>query len=276
MSGKGVRNYCFTVNNYSEEDESQCYAMAWEWNIKYIVVGREYGELGTPHLQGLVCFKDAKTLSAVKKLFPTAHFEEMRGTFEQASDYCKKEGDFFEWGILPMDQQRKGEKGREWYQEQLKAVSEQRYFDVDPAYLIANFNGLHKAASLLYPPKLLDTEQKMEWYYGASGTGKSRRAREENPGAYLKMCNKWWDGYTGQEVVIIEDFDVDHKVLCHHLKIWADRYPFPAEVKGGKIDIRPKKIIVTSNYHPGMIWEKETDLQPILRRFRVTYFDVNK
>ena len=113
----------------------------------------------------------------------------------------------------------------------------------------------------------------MEWYYGSSGTGKSRRAREENPGAYFKACNKWWDGYCNQEVVIIEDFDKEHKVLCHHLKIWADRYRFPAEIKGGKIDIRPRKIIVTSNYHPRDIWDSEQDLGPILRRFRITHFD---
>jgi hypothetical protein len=51
---------------------------------------------------------------------------------------------------------------------------------------------------------------------------------------------------------------------------------FPAEIKGGKIDIRPKKIIVTSNYHPRDIWENEQDYMPILRRFRITHFDVVK
>jgi hypothetical protein len=86
------------------------------------------------------------------------------------------------------------------------------------------------------------------------------------------MCNKWWDDYAGEDVAIIEDFGKQHKVLSHHLKIWGDRYSFPAEVKGGKIDIRPRVIIVTCNWHPNEIFEEEQDLNPILRRFKTVHF----
>lgn len=86
------------------------------------------------------------------------------------------------------------------------------------------------------------------------------------------MCNKWWDGYTDQETVLLEDFDKSHDKLLHHIKIWADRYPFPGEKKGTAFVIRPKLIIVTSNYHPSEIWPGEVEADPILRRFKLVHF----
>ena len=42
------------------------------------------------------------------------------------------------------------------------------------------------------------------------------------------------------------------------------------ETKGGARKIRPKKIIVTSNYHPNEMRFKDAELDQILRRFKVT------
>ena len=272
MSSDGrSRGWCFTINNYTEEDENIVYAMSWD--CAYIVCGREVGESGTPHLQGYIYYKTLVSLKQMKEVHPTAHWEPQRGTPQEASDYCKKEGDFYECGNIPMSQQKKGEANAERWEAARQAVREGRIADI-PADICIHLAKLEYAVSReqLAERSLADTEEPMLWYYGDSGTGKSRKARTDNPSAYLKMCNKWWDGYNGQDTVIIEDFDKEHHVLCHHLKIWADRYPFPAEVKGGKIDIRPKKIIVTSNYHPRDIWVDERDLNPILRRFKIEHF----
>jgi len=264
--------WCFTVNNYSEEEYEELLVVP----CQYIIIGKEVGESGTPHLQGFVQFaKPGNTLAACKKINSRAHWEMTKGNIDQNVDYCSKEGHFEERGIRPLSKKRKGEIEKERWDLALECAKQGRWEDV-PVDIGARYaKGLEWLVHKIEESKrdLSDTEVKMEWYYGASGTGKSRRAREENPGAYFKACNKWWDGYQNQEVVIIEDFDKEHKVLCHHLKIWADRYRFPAEIKGGKIDIRPRKIIVTSNYHPRDIWESEQDLGPILRRFRITHFD---
>lgn len=282
MAESRHRDFCFTVNNYDEEDQAQCWALPWEAkHCRYIVVGKEVGENGTPHLQGFICFKETKSLDQLKGFFPTAHFEVRRGTYLQASEYCKNEGDYFEWGTLPMDPVSKGQKGREAFaalmKDTIKLIGEGNYEAIAPemtTHIRACEYRIHKERQqkrnlCTYLGDLGDVNF---WYYGAAGTGKSRKAREENPGAYLKMCNKWWEGYVDEDVVLIEDFDAQHKVLVHHLKIWADRYPFKAEIKGGSIDIRPRKIIVTSNYSPREIWDDPRDYEPIERRFKVVHF----
>ena len=103
------RNYVFTLNNYTEEDEHQCLAIPWEVkDCRYICVGREVGEQGTPHLQGYICFHTLKSLKQLSEFFPRARIETKYGTHQQAAVYCKKDGDFFEWGTLPMDDDVKG------------------------------------------------------------------------------------------------------------------------------------------------------------------------
>ena len=272
---KPRRNYTFTLNNW--QDKPELVKHLNEVKVRYMVYGKEVGEEGTPHLQGTCIFPDAKSESAARKTLPGCHVEPCVSLFDSI-EYCKKDGDYTERGKPPMTQADKGAAGKEAEQERWKqireAAEEGRYDDIPESIRFLNYKCVEYHRQIgKKKRKLEDTEIEHVWYCGPAGTGKSRKAREENPDAYLKTCNKWWDGYEDESVVLIEDFDKSHSVLCHHMKIWADRYPFNAEVKGGTTgNIRPSKIVVTSNYHPKDIWTEEQDLDPILRRFKVTKF----
>jgi len=276
MNKARSRAFVFTLNNYTSEEVELVKA----WECAYLIFGKEVGESGTPHLQGYVSFQNAKTLATLKKKFQDrAHWEIAQGTPKQASEYCEKDGDVFEKGTRPLSDKEKGKKESDRWSDAYKAVEENRLDDVPKDILCSRLKSIQYAVDQVRVSKrkleTIDGELEHEWWYGPTGTGKSKKAREENPGAYIKdPKNAWWDGYKGEDVVIIDDFDKFQVKQSGDLKRWLDRYVFKAEVKGGYVgDIRPKKIIVTSNYQPKEIWE-ETDitLSTILRRVKVTHF----
>lgn len=262
------RNWVFTLNNYKESD----IASIDQCEVKYALYGKEVGKSGTPHLQGYMCFKTVKSLKSVRNIMPKAHWEIRKGSHQQARDYCKKDGDYHERGIEPMTQKEKGDAGKRVYEEAFELAKQGRIEEIAEP-LRTRFYTTYKRIRKDYQiaPESM-SELTNEWYWGDSGTGKSRKAREENPGAYLKNANKWWDGYVDQEVVIIDEWSPQHECLASHLKQWADHHAFAAESKGGALCIRPKKIIVTSNYSIDQCFPNPADSEPMRRRFKVTHF----
>lgn len=95
------KRWCFTLNNPTEDEEQELANKAGE--VKYLIFGRERGENGTPHLQGFVIFNSNQRLRAVRVFIRRAHWELARGTNQEAADYCKKDGEFDEFGELPVD-----------------------------------------------------------------------------------------------------------------------------------------------------------------------------
>lgn len=258
------------MNNYLDTklvDEMKC---------KYIIYGKEVGASGTPHLQGVVVFVNAKSEKAVRSLLPGCHIEVVKDLLA-AIKYCKKDGDITERGIAPLSQKEKGDFEKErWLSIRLAAESGD-YSTIDDKIRVIQARTLDYIYDQAQKKRKLPDVDELDnhWYYGSSGTGKSRKARTDHPDAYIKMNNKWWDGYAGQETVIIEDFNLEQsKFLAHHLKIWSDHYPFPAEKKGGTIVIRPKRIIVTSNYSLEHCFSDDNTgaLEPLSRRFKVKHF----
>ena len=92
------KDWCFTLNNYTAEE----YEAITHGEYKYLSVGKEVGESGTPHLQGFVQFAVRLRMQTVKSLpgFARAHLEVRRGTPVEAAKYTQKDGDFIEDGTI--------------------------------------------------------------------------------------------------------------------------------------------------------------------------------
>lgn len=95
------RNFCFTWNNFEGDAFSYFTNLFEENHVKYLVVGKEVGESGTPHLQGYLEFKSQRTGKQAIDILNPAHVEPRRGSAKQASLYCKKgEQTHEEWDRL--------------------------------------------------------------------------------------------------------------------------------------------------------------------------------
>lgn len=255
MSSRNIsRCWCFTINNF---DAAFLRPSSLPSGCKYIIFGKERGESGTHHLQGFVQFFTEKSLRQVvdflKCVDPvTAHVEITKGSCFQASEYCKKEADYVEFGQKPLTAQEKGAASKKIFCDVIASAEKGDLADVKERYpniYVSHYNTLQRicADSLVRPPDL--SQPQCIWLFGPPGVGKSHLARGLGCDYFDKALNKWWDGYGSQRVVIIEEVNQDSsKCLSNHFKRWFDKYAFTAEVKGGTRWIRPEWIIITSNY----------------------------
>lgn len=115
--GVGARgkHWCFTWNNYDEDDWNVCKAILGNKDlVEYGIMAHEVGDREqTRHIQGYVCFLNRQRMTQLKKRFDSdkIHWEVMRGTPKEASDYCKKDSvhdlhgedtpKYLEFGTLP-------------------------------------------------------------------------------------------------------------------------------------------------------------------------------
>lgn len=101
------KNWCFTINNYAETAEEHLQAL-YPISVKYLIYGKEVASsTGTPHLQGYLQLIKGQRLSGVIKLLPKGtHVEQAKGTPDQASAYCRKEGKYQEYGQIIVQRQR--------------------------------------------------------------------------------------------------------------------------------------------------------------------------
>jgi len=90
--------------------------------------------------------------------------------------------------------------------------------------------------------------------------------RTTEPSLYVKAQNKWWDGYQGEEAVLIDDFDLQGKCLGHYLKIWSDKWKCTGEIKGSTIPLNFKRIYITSNYSINNIFGEDSVLEAAIKR----------
>lgn len=230
------RNWCFTVNNYTPDDVDRIKSA----KAKYIIFGFEVApSTGTPHLQGFIMFASGKTRSSVGRVLPRAHLEVCRGTPEQNIEYCSKGSNFCEIGERPCGRGKRTD--LEMVRDEIKAGK-----SVSDIIETARSYQAIKCAELVlkYREKKRDFQTQVWWLWGPSGCGKSRAAYEKFPNSYTTMRDlRFWEGYDGHEVVIIDDMDAS--VKKEDLRRICDRYEYRVNNKGASRQFLARIVVIT-------------------------------
>lgn len=239
--------------------------------VCYIKGQQELGsERGYLHWQVLVVFSRKVRGRRIQSIFGPCHSELTRS--EAANEYVWKEdtrveGSQFERGTLPFN------RGRvvDWDRIRTLAI-ERNWSEIPSDVFVRNYSALRRiAADFGTAPAM---ERTVFCFIGKTGAGKSKRAWEEaGLDAYPKgPSTKFWDGYTGQKHVVIDEFFGE--VGISHVLRWFDRYPCLVEIKGSCVPLRAEKIWITSNIHPREWYPQgnQFHVEALMRRIQVTNF----
>lgn len=252
------RNWCFTIFNVDEisaativpADAGDSYAC---WQLECCP------ETGRQHVQGHIVFPSALRVPGVKRRFgrQDVHLEPRRGSFEQADAYCSKEetrvAGPWRRGSPPRGQGCRTD--LETVQEHLdrgdpmSSIASQHF-----AQFVRYHRGFQLYRLLRAGRRDPDVEPTVVVLYGPTGTGKTSSVYSRYPDAYVVPPQQagtgvgWWDGYDGQDVVLLDDF---YGWLRYSFVLQLlDRYPLRVEYKGGSYELVATKFFITSNKHP--------------------------
>lgn len=279
-------NWVLTINNPGGEGatvhqhHTSAASILQQDSIRYSVFQIEVGENGTVHAQAYLQLHSSASLATVKrKISIRAHWEVRQGSHVQAATYCQKEAtrapgcEPEEWGE-PKDGQ--GTRSdliaiREFID---SGATELDVWEQHFAQSVRYHRAFAVYRSIRTPQRSFQTHVTV--IYGPSGSGKSFEAqRLAGPEAYwLPRPNSgraFWDGYTGQECTVIDEFNgwLQYTFLLRLL----DRYPLRVENKGGSLAFVSRKIFITTNDCP-VTWYRK-GLQSLRRRLSGTDRDGN-
>lgn len=265
---------------------------------QYIMGQTEMGSAGTqPHFQFFVTFVNPRTRGGVLRLFAPSkpHMEVCRGTTEDNVKYCSKTETRatgrhkFQWevGTRPMQGNRV-----DLVQVMTYAIDHSllEIWAQFPVAMVRYHRGVaeFKRSQL----RAQRVKPRVKVLFGVTGSGKSHLAAMTASGSvdgntlgtedYFSMMMPtggaaWFDGYHGQNHVVLEDFGIEAVDYRLFLRI-LDRWPIRVQVKGGSVEFAPTLIIITSNHHPRDWFPKDVIADtwedgPLFRRIdEITHF----
>lgn len=237
------RHYCFT---FFPAEGRELY-MKDNDKVKYIIGGKEIcPKTKTEHIQGYAYFKREVSLKVAQKSLCNykMNMRACKGTPEENFNYCSKDGEYEEYGERP-------NQGKRNDIHQINEMIEQKVPLKEIVRDATSYQSM-RMAELKY--KYLEEERPIiipdvYWIFGGTARERKCKAYMLGEGAYRPLSDKWWDGYDGEETVIIEEIDEKY-CTAKRLNQLTDCFPFRVETKGGSRQVQYNRIIITSESYP--------------------------
>lgn len=266
-------HYCLTLGQDKKTFEEVMEIQKDCDNCRYLICGKEVADSGWEHWQIYVQFARQIRRLGIKKLFgKSVHIEIQQGTNEQARNYCWKGAFIKEPTEHPQPSAIFLDAGSFVLGAGTRSDLERIKDDMDGGMshwdicqtTRSGFSGYARYHSFFYKYKrmkdditysrILREPLEVIVIYGEAGTGKSTSILVKEG---LKNCyilrnpnndNKFWNGYEGQKVLVIDDFYGWIK-LNDILNI-LDNKPYRCRMLCDSVWARWEKVYITSNVGP--------------------------
>jgi len=248
-------NYVFTWNNPDMNAEPP---NVWP-DVKYAIWQYEVGEQGTPHYQGYVMFTKKRSIKQLVESLPEGiHWAARRGSHAQARDYASKEDSRVYGPWTTGEEPKQGERtDLASVAEYVKDHTMAEVAEAFPSQFIRYEKGITSYKNIMTPDRSELT--KLIIYWGPPLTGKSTHVKTTYPNAFWlkrgRTGEPWWDGYDGQDTVVIDEFY--GWIGVDTMSRLVDFTPYYVEHKGKSVKFTSKLIVIISNKSPEDWWHCE-------------------
>lgn len=255
-------------------------------HVKYLVFQFEEGEAEHhAHLQGFVWLDSARRCAFVKALVGNNAHVEFAHDVDASIAYCQKPAGRIAgpWSVGTPP------KGGQGTRTDLESIHEKIKAGVRAAELVEECPKALRLEKCIKWDQFLQNEKKSDRQlagvnvtvlWGDSGSGKTQWAinhlvhndyfKLDCTG--LKGAALWFDGYEGQDTLILDDFD-NEVCNCAFLKLLLDKYKLRLQIKGGHSWACWHYVVITSNIHPADWWhgERAENIAALRRRINEIY-----
>lgn len=246
---QGGRRWTLTLNNWTQEEYAHIVDKT-SGITSQLVIGKETGESGTPHLQAAMTMTQTRTLGWLKShVCERGHWEIAKGSWEQNLTYCTKE----DKEALVVDKAPGAGKRTDLttlYKKLKEGATMAQVMEGNPSFQHIRIAEKYLEHCGLKRP---DGSRKCYWFWGPTGCGKTYDAKALDESHCIIDTEKgqktWFCPYKNEKVLILDEVRPDTIPFSKLLTIMDETTRW-VEKKGGGCWGNWDTVVVTSPLPP--------------------------